>query len=75
MIVLWLVRCVNFDFAAWCVAVAEVCDAHMGFSYVLGVVTCQNTSYLGRAQSVSRKAVPDVAPPKKIPFSTYSLPV
>ena len=37
----------------------------MGFSYVLGVVTCHNTSYLGRAQSVPRKAVPDVAPPEK----------
>ena len=38
--------------------------AGMGLlSCVLGVVTCHNTSYLGRAQSVSRKAVPDVAPP------------
>jgi hypothetical protein len=38
--------------------------AGMGLlSCVLGVVTCHNTSYLGRAQSVPRKAVPDVAPP------------
>ena len=38
--------------------------AGMGLlSYVLGIVTCHNTSCLGRAQFVPRKAVPDVAPP------------
>ena len=47
--------------------------AGMGLlSCVLGVVTCHNTSYLGRAQSVPRKAVPDVAPKilRKIPYSS-----
>ena len=48
-----------------CRACVVVCMwAGMGLlSCVLGVVTCHNTSYLGRAQSVPRKAVPDVAPP------------
>ena len=44
--------------------------AGMGLlSCVLGVVTCHNTSYLGRAQSVPRKAVPDVAPPCSLSLS------
>ena len=66
MIVLWSYGATTLTLLRVCVVAEVICMwAGMGLlSYVLGVVTCHNTSYLGSAQSVPRKAVPDVAPPK-----------